>query len=62
MRFVIKQIVERREVVGMSQETLARKVGTTQSAIARLESGRTNPHIATLIKIAGALGKNIELR
>jgi DNA-binding XRE family transcriptional regulator len=41
---------------GISQEELARRVGTSKSAIARLESGRHKPSMETLRRIAEAFG------
>ena len=40
---------------GVSQAELAQLVGTTQSAIARIEAGRRPPRIDTLLRIANAL-------
>src|SRR6476469_6183246 len=48
------KVSERRTAIGMSQRELAELVGTTQSAIARLERGG-RPRIDTLLKIAEAL-------
>jgi len=36
-------VIEARSRVGLTQQQLAKKMGTTQPAIARLESGRTPP-------------------
>lgn len=44
-----------REARGLSQRELAERVGTTQSAIARLEGGNISPSLPTLDKIAEAL-------
>jgi len=44
-----------REARGLSQRELAARVGTTQSAIARLEGGNVSPSLPTLDKIAEAL-------
>ena len=44
-----------REKKGLSQSQLAELVGTTQSAIARLEGGRISPSLPTLDRIANAL-------
>lgn len=49
------KVSERRAAIGMSQRQLAELVGTTQSAIARLERGGRPPRIDTLLKIAEAL-------
>jgi transcriptional regulator with XRE-family HTH domain len=49
---------------GLSQAELAELCGTTQSAIARLESGGRPPRIDTLLRVANALDCNlvVELR
>src|ERR671932_55349 len=49
------QVAEQRQARGLSQKELAALVGTTQSAIARLESGGRPPRIDTLLRIANAL-------
>jgi ribosome-binding protein aMBF1 (putative translation factor) len=58
------QVGDRRRARGLSQADLASLVGTTQSAIARLESGGRPPRIDTLLRIAGALDCDlaVELR
>ena len=45
-----------REARGLTQRELAEQVGTTQSAIARLEAGNISPSLPTLERIATALG------
>jgi DNA-binding XRE family transcriptional regulator len=50
-----------REKKGLSQRELAERVGTTQSAIARLEAGNISPSLPTLDKIAHALGAEVSL-
>ena len=49
---------------GLTQAEVAARVGTTQSAIARLESAepKHSPSIATLKKYAKALGYKVEVR
>jgi transcriptional regulator with XRE-family HTH domain len=57
-------VAERRLALGMSQQELAQAVGTTQSAIARLETGGRPPRIDTLLRISEALDCDliVELR
>jgi transcriptional regulator with XRE-family HTH domain len=52
---IADQVVEQRKARGLSQRELAELTGTTQSAIARLESGGRPPRIDTLLRIADAL-------
>ena len=52
---IAEQVVEQRKSRGLSQKELAELTGTTQSAIARLESGGRPPRIDTLLRIAEAL-------
>lgn len=47
--------------VPMTQKQLAEKVGTTQSAIARLERGGGNPNLRLLIKICQQLQVELNL-
>ena len=51
-----------RKEQGMTQERLAEKVGTRKSNISRLESGRYNPSLDFLEKVAGGLGREIEVK
>ncbi len=52
---IAEKVIERRQAKGLSQRELAEIVGTTQSAIARLERGGRPPRIDTLLRIADAL-------
>jgi predicted transcriptional regulator len=52
---IADRVAERRLEKGLSQRELAELVGTTQSAIARLERGGRPPRIDTLLSIAEAL-------
>jgi transcriptional regulator with XRE-family HTH domain len=52
---IAEQVTEQRKARGLSQKELAELTGTTQSAIARLESGGRTPRIDTLLRIAEAL-------
>jgi transcriptional regulator with XRE-family HTH domain len=52
---IAEQVSKQRKARGLSQKELAELTGTTQSAIARLESGGRPPRIDTLLRIAEAL-------
>lgn len=56
---IISRIIEVRKEQNMTQEQLARKIGTQKSNISRLESGNYNPSLDFLIKVASGLGKNL---
>ena len=45
----------------MTQATLAKKLGTSQSAIARIEAGKLNITVDTLSNIAWMFGKNVKI-
>ena len=63
IRDVFQQaVVNARLANGLSQADLAARIGTTQSAIARLESGAVSPSIATLRRLADTLGITFEIR
>ena len=59
---IVQMIIERRLKRGFSQATLAKKLGTKQSAIARLESGRHNPSLHFLNRVATALDAKLNIR
>lgn len=59
---LISQIIEARLEKGITQNELAKKVGTKQSAIARLEGGNSNPSLSFLEKIALALGYQLKIQ
>lgn len=49
-------VIKHRAALGISQQELARRVGTSHSAISRLESGRHKTSVETLQRVADALG------
>jgi transcriptional regulator with XRE-family HTH domain len=53
-------IVKRaREAAGLSQAELADRMGTTQSAVARLESRYSNPRVDTLDRAVASTGQRV---
>lgn len=59
---IAHQLREVRKSQGMTQESLAERVGTKKSNISRLESGRYNPSLDFLVKVAGGLGRQIQVK
>lgn len=56
---VIRAVLDARMKRGLTQAQLAKRVGTTQSAIARFESGAGNPTLDFLTKVSDSLGKRL---
>ncbi len=56
-----ERVRELRLRAGLTQSELARRMGTTQPAIARLEAGGTSPSIQTLDSVAQAVGARLEI-
>lgn len=56
------QLMDARIKKGLTQGQLADRVGTKQSAIARLESGKYNPSLHLLEKVADATDSILEIR
>jgi ribosome-binding protein aMBF1 (putative translation factor) len=62
-REVAHEIFQLREDAGLSQAELARRVGTTQSVISRLEDADYEGHsLAMLNRIAAAVERRVEIR
>ena len=55
-------LIDARTRARLTQSELARRMGTTQSAIARLESGRAVPSCATLLKFAKAVRRTLRVQ
>jgi transcriptional regulator with XRE-family HTH domain len=60
----LDEVLKARAESGLTQAEVAERIGTTQSAIARLESAepRHSPSIATLQRYAKALGYKVEVK
>lgn len=55
-------VIDARNRAGLTQQELARRMGTTQPVVARLESGRTRPSMRTLERVAKATGSRVLIR
>jgi ribosome-binding protein aMBF1 (putative translation factor) len=56
-----RAVIAARVTAGLTQEQLAQRMDTTQSVIARLESGRTRPSTQTLERLAAATGSRLKI-
>lgn len=56
---LVRQLVAQRRAAGLSQTTVAARMGTSQSAVARLESGASDVRASTLERYAAAIGGEI---
>jgi ribosome-binding protein aMBF1 (putative translation factor) len=54
-------LIEARAHAGLTQEEVARRMGTTQAVIARLEGGRVRPSTRTLDRFARATGTRLKI-
>jgi len=58
---IISEIIRARIEQNLTQEDLAKRIGTSQANISRLESGNYNPSLRFLKKVARGLGKKIHI-
>lgn len=56
------ELLRARLRAGLSQSELAERMGTSQSAIARLESGQTLPSTKTLLRFAEATKSKVKVK
>jgi transcriptional regulator with XRE-family HTH domain len=55
------QLIEARARSGLTQAQVADRMGTSQSAVARLESGTARPSLSTLKRFAQATGARVRI-
>ena len=59
---LVRELLAARVAAGLTQEQVAASMGTTKSAVSRLESaGKHSPSVTTLKKYAAAVGCGIEI-
>jgi ribosome-binding protein aMBF1 (putative translation factor) len=59
---VARAVIAARNRAGLTQTELARKMGTTQPVVARMESGRVQPSLQSLQRLAKATGSRLMIR
>lgn len=55
------KMIEARLQAKLSQEQVAARMGTTQSVVARIESGQPLPSLRTIMRYAAAVGRKLEI-
>lgn len=58
---IVSALITARTEAGLTQEEVARRMGTTQAVIARLEGGRVKPSTRTLERFAKATGTRLRI-
>ena len=58
---LVSSVIEARTKAKLTQEQLAKRMGTTQAVVARLESGRAMPSTRTLERFAKATGTRLRI-
>ena len=59
---IAEMIIRARYEESLTQQQLADRAGLGQASLSRIETGKVSPDIATLQKIAAAVGKKLVLR
>jgi ribosome-binding protein aMBF1 (putative translation factor) len=59
---LVAELVARRRALGLSQTEVAARMGTSQSAVARLEGGGADARLSTVQRYAQALGHRLAWR
>ena len=57
----IESLIDMRLAKKITQKELSRRIGTTQSALARFESGKINPSLNFLKRLATGIGAKLEI-
>jgi len=61
-RRLVAELTGQRQAAGLSQTQVAARMGTSQSAVARLEAGEADVRASTLERYAAAIGSQISWR
>jgi ribosome-binding protein aMBF1 (putative translation factor) len=59
---LIADLAAQRQAAGLSQTEVAARMGTSQSAVARLEAGESDLRLSTLERYAAAVGSQVSWR
>ncbi len=59
---IASQLKQARMNANLTQQGLAEACGTKKSNISRMESGRYNPSLDFIVKVAGSMGKQVSIK
>jgi len=59
-RALVRALADARERAGLTQAEVARRMGTTQPAVARLERGDADPRLSTIERYAEVVGWTVQ--
>lgn len=59
---VARALIEARKSANLTQTQVAERMGTTQSVVARMESGKPLPSLKSVVRYAAAVNSRIELK
>lgn len=59
-RQLLRELAAEREAEGLTRTVVAARMGTSESAVARLEKGEVDAKLSTVGRYAAALGKRVE--
>lgn len=60
-REILLELAERRKAAGLSRTVVAGRMGTSEAAVARLESGSTDPRWSSVERFAAAIGVRLDI-
>jgi len=58
---VVGEMIEARQAAGLTQTQIATRMGTSQSAVARLENARHMPTFEMIARYAAAIGRRLDI-
>src|SRR5688572_16155407 len=59
-RELLRSLADERRAKGLPRTAIAARMGTSEAAVARLESGEVDPRLSSIERFADALGKRLE--
>ena len=60
--YLLQMVTDERLKAGLTQEELADKIGTKKSFISRVEKGKADIQLSTLVKVFRGVGREISVR